>query len=113
MKTKLLAVLLSAVAVPVSASSVDIYGRVTVFQSSEDVAGTSSTHKLVNDASRIGFRASEDLGNGITIRAVIETGINFDEPTASGKETKLGDRESSLSVLGARGSIGVGRKTHP
>jgi predicted porin len=60
---------------------------------------------LTNDSSRLGVKASADVGDGITATAVIETGVAVDAPSA----TTLGDRAAIFSLSNSLGSVGLGR----
>lgn len=59
-------------------------------------------------ASRIGFRGTEDLGNGLKGLFVLEYGINVD--TGSGPQ---GARQSFVGLQGDYGFVGLGRQYSP
>ena len=87
---------------------VSVYGKVREYQESYTLGTASSLTRLTNDASRLGFKATSDVGNGITASAVIETGVAVDAPSA----TSLGDRVAVISLSNRLGSVGVGRDKH-
>ncbi len=87
---------------------VSVYGKVREYQESYTLGSANSLTRLTNDSSRLGFRATADVGNGITASAVIETGVALDAPGA----TTLGDRISVFSLSNSMGSVGVGRDKH-
>jgi predicted porin len=87
---------------------VSVYGKVREYQESYTLGTASALTRLTNDSSRLGFKASADVGNGITASAVIETGVALDAPSA----TTLGDRVSVFSLSNSLGSVGVGRDKH-
>ena len=84
---------------------VSVYGKVREYQESYTLGTASALTRLTNDSSRLGVKATADVGNGITASAVIETGVAMDAPGA----TTLGDRISVFSLSNSVGSVGVGR----
>ena len=87
---------------------VGVYGKVREYQESYTLGTASALTRLTNDSSRLGFKASADVGSGITASAVIETGVALDAPSA----TTLGDRVSVFSLSNSLGSVGLGRDKH-
>jgi predicted porin len=105
----LLALALAAGAVTAqTAPQVSVYGKVREYQESYTAGTASALTRLTNDSSRIGVKASADVGDGITAAAVIETGVAVDAPSA----TTLGDRTSIFSLSNNLGSLGMGRDKH-
>jgi predicted porin len=88
-------------------SSVEIYGRLNTSIERSKINGVSSTDML-NNASRIGFRGTEDLGGGLKAGFVLEHGFNSDTGAASGN---FWGRQSEVSVSGGFGSIRLGNYT--
>jgi len=85
-------------------SSVQVYGVVDLAVSSYYGAGQGSRHMLTsggNQASRLGFKGHEDLGNGLTAGFDMEAGINAD--TGTGQATNTNNQ--------ADGSVGGGGLT--
>ena len=109
MKKIALATLLVVSAITASAQ-VTVYGRVNTFVDSTKTGSTEVT-SLVNDSSRFGIKVEEKLSNGMSARVVIETGISADDPKA-GSTTQLGDRQSTIGLSHALGSVDLGRKEH-
>jgi predicted porin len=109
MKKIVLATVLALSAVAASAQ-VTVYGRLTEFVDSTKT-GTVKVNSLVNDASRIGVRAEEKLGGGLSARVVVETSVAADDPR-TGASTQLGDRQSTIGVVSRFGSVDLGRKEH-
>jgi len=66
--------------------------------------GTTTFTSGVNGSPRIGFKGSEDLGNGLKAAFVIETGFNMGSETA----TSIGDRGARLAVTGSFGTVEIG-----
>ena len=109
MKKIVLATVLALSAVAASAQ-VTVYGRLTEFVDSTKT-GTVKVNSLVNDASRIGIKAEEKLGGGLSARVVVETSVAADDPK-TGSSTQLGDRQSTIGLVSKFGSIDLGRKEH-
>jgi predicted porin len=109
MKKIALATILATVAFAASAQ-VTVYGRIATFVDSTKT-GATEINSLVNDSSRIGFKAEENLGKGLTARVVVETTIAADDPKA-GAATQLGDRQSTVGLSSKFGFVDLGRKEH-
>jgi predicted porin len=106
---KLLLVLAATVATAVSAQTT-VYGRMNATVDSTKT-GSTTVDSLVNDLSHIGFRVTEDLGQGLKARAVLETAIGSQDPTGSAA-TQLGDRQSTVGLAHNLGSVDIGRNVH-
>ena len=105
----LLALALAASAVSAqTAPQVSVYGKVREYQESYTSGTASALTRLTNDSSRLGVKATADVGDGITAGAVIETGVAMDAPSA----TTLGDRTAIFSLSNSLGSLGMGRDKH-
>jgi len=87
---------------------VSVYGKVREYQESYTLGTAGALTRLTNDSSRLGFRATTDVGSGITASAVIETGVAVDAPST----TTLGDRVAVFSLSNSLGSVGLGRDKH-
>ena len=109
MKNTILATMLVLAATAASAQVV-VYGRLSEFVDSTKT-GDTTVKSLVNDSSRIGFKAEEKLSNGLTVSAVVETSIAADDPK-TGATTQLGDRQSTIGMASKFGSFDLGRKEH-
>ena len=86
-------------------ADVSVYGMARVYEESSTVGTAASVTSLTNDKSRIGIKASDALGNGLTAFAVVETNVGVDAPAAS----TLGDRAALVGLSHKMGSIGFGR----
>lgn len=62
--------------------------------------------------SRIGFRATEDLGGGLKAGFWLESGFNVDTGTQS-DATRLWNRRATVSLLGGFGELRMGRDRTP
>jgi predicted porin len=87
-----------------------VYGRMNATVDNTKT-GASTVNSIANDISHIGFRVQENIGKGLTARAVIETGINSQDPTG-GTDTQLGNRHSTVGLVAKAGSLDLGRRTH-
>ena len=109
MKKAIISAVLMATTALASAQ-VTVYGRINATVDSTKT-GANTVNSIVNDASRIGFRVTEDLGSGLSARAVIETSVNSNDPTA-GSDTQLGNRHSTVGLANRAGSVDLGRQLH-
>jgi hypothetical protein len=101
-------VLAMVLATGAAQAQVSVYGKVRQYMDNDKVGTASGVTALTNDTSRIGFKASEKLSNGLTATAVFETGVGADAPAAS----TLGDRESTVGLAGKGFAVRAGRATH-
>jgi hypothetical protein len=90
-------------------ADVSLYGKVREYQESYTVGSASAVTRLTNDTSRVGIKANQDVGNGMTVSAVVETGVAMDAPGA----TTLGDRIAIVSLSNKLGTVSAGRDKHP
>ena len=89
-------------------ADVGIYGKVREYQESYTLGTASALTRLTNDSSRFGIKASQDVGSGMTVSGVIETGVAMDAPSA----TTLGDRTAIVSLSNSFGTLSAGRDKH-
>lgn len=91
-------------------SNVDVYGKLHLSVNSvDDQASNVSDLGISSNASRIGFKGSEDLGGGLAAIWQIETTVNLDEGNAS----NLASRNSFIGLKGGFGTALVGRHDTP
>jgi predicted porin len=116
MQGKLLAVALFA-AFPLASmaqSNVTVYGVMDAAIAREDTGAPSGQRTVVNSgnqsSSRLGFKGTEDLGNGLKAVFNIEAGIALDTGMA---DTALFGRRAVAGLSGNFGSIMVGREYTP
>lgn len=62
----------------------------------------------IQAASRWGLKGTEDLGNGLKVGFILESGFNADDGTQSVSGTMF-NREASLSVMGPFGQLSLGK----
>jgi predicted porin len=108
MKKLAIAAVLAVTATSVSAQNVEVYGKMRIYQERDTVGTASAVTKQSNDSSRLGFRGTENLGNGLNAFFIVETGIGVDQPAA----TTMGDRTSIVGLSNSLGRIGLGRDKH-
>ncbi|MDB5792321.1 MAG: hypothetical protein JWQ80_2345 [Massilia sp.] len=98
-------------------TSVQIYGIVdsgVVRVTNADAAGNSITKvpSLTGSLpSRIGFRGTEDLGNGLQAFFVLENGLSLDTG-AAGQGGRLFGRAAQVGLKGAWGTLTLGRQNN-
>ena len=85
-------------------SSVTLYGRVNTTVERQEV-GNVKTTGLFNNASRFGFKGTEDLGGGLKAGFQLESGFNSD--TGASATTFFG-RQSEVNLSGGFGTVRLG-----
>ena len=85
-------------------SSVTLYGRVNTTVERQEV-GNVKTTGLFNNASRFGFKGTEDLGGGLKAGFQLESGFNSD--TGASAATFFG-RQSEVNLSGGFGTVRLG-----
>lgn len=98
-------------------SSVQVYGivdaglaRVTNVNAAGDSV-TKMPSLTSSFPSRIGFRGTEDLGNGLQVFFVLESGFAMDTG-ASGQGNRLFGRAAQVGLKGAWGTLTLGRQNN-
>ncbi len=71
-----------------------------------DATDSFSMESGMGSGSRVGFKGTEDLGNGLTVGFVLENGFTSDDGAEKGV---FFDRESALFVQGGFGKVAFGR----
>jgi predicted porin len=106
----------TAISVPAAALDLSIYG-VGHLSGDKIDTGTSSSSYLHSNSSRLGFKGSHDLGNGLSILAQYESGVDL---TGNGTGDGNGGansngqiftraRDSFVGVRGGFGTVQLGR----
>lgn len=103
-----IATALAVMAASANAETVQLYGKMRVYQESDKVGTASAVTKQTNDSSRLGFRGTEDLGGGLKAFFTLETGVGADQPAA----TTLGDRTSIVGLNTDLWRLALGRDKH-
>ena len=89
-------------------ADVGVYGKIREYEESYKLGSASAITRLTNDTSRFGIKASQDVGSGMTVSGVIETGVAMDAPGT----TTLGDRTAIVSLTNRLGTLSAGRDKH-
>jgi predicted porin len=90
-------------------SSVTIYGRVNTTIESQKYSDSKTVNGMFNNASRIGFKGEEDLGNGLKAGFVLESGFNSDDGAGTSKSGGLTfGRQSEVNLSGNFGMVRLG-----
>ena len=74
---------------------IDVYGRIRTVVDSTTVNGV-TTKSIQSNTSHIGFKAKENLGDGLSANVVIETTIMSDAPSTT--SSSFGDRVSTVGL---------------
>lgn len=109
-----LAILGSVAGTAMAQSSVSIYGIVDMGLSHDNngAGGRTGIDSGLQSSSRLGFKGTEDLGNGMKANFVLESGINADTGGYSQGDTAFG-RQSWLGLEGGFGQVKLGRQYSP
>ena len=117
MKKSLVALAVLAAACSAQAADVQLYGRVDTglayTSTDSDKAGTDAVNSFemksgFTTGNRWGIKGSEDLGNGMKVGFVLESGFESDDGTL-GQSGRLFGRESTVSLAGDFGTVYMGR----
>lgn len=116
-KTLAAVALLGAFAGSAFAADVTLYGVVDegflYTHKDADKTDVDAVDKLelksgIQAGSRWGLKGTEDLGNGLKVGFILESGFNADDGTQSVSGTMF-NREASLSVMGPFGQLSLGK----
>lgn len=88
----------------VAQNNVTVYGRIDLSVDSTKT-GSTSLYQVRDNASRLGFRGTEDLGNGLKAVFGLEMGVSAD----TGASTNPTYRNSFVGLVGSFGSVALGR----
>jgi predicted porin len=88
-----------------SAQTVTVYGRLALTTNQIETGNTSKVRELRDNASRLGFRGVEDLGDGLSALFGLEMGLGADV----GNLTEPVFRNSYVGLRGQFGSVALGR----
>ena len=87
-----------------AAADITVFGHLDFSIDFEDQDGGSDTQNLNSNTSSLGFKGSEDLGNGL--KAIFKLDYQFDMTEAQGSSFK--DRDQWLGMAGNFGQVRVG-----
>jgi predicted porin len=89
--------------------NVTVYGRLNATFERVSVGSGGSRTEVVDNASRIGFKGTEDLGGGNAVIFQIESRVRVD----GGDAVDLGSRDSFIGLKGSPGTLRLGRTLGP
>ena len=110
MKKIAIAAVLAASSI-VASAQVSVSGKISQWVDSTNTGGTRVTGMPLESTSNIGITAKEDLGNGLSARAVVETSLKGNTVDGT-NNTQLGDRQATVGLAGRLGSVDLGRNVH-
>ena len=87
------------------AQGVNVYGRMVMSANQVETGTTNKVNELRDNASRLGFRGTEDLGGGMAALYGLEMGISAD----TGTTTSPVFRNSYVGLRGNWGTMAMGR----
>lgn len=96
-------------------NNVTVYGVLDTFLTSIRPEGTPSVVRLDSSsllASRLGFRGTEDIGNGYKVNFTLEAGYNPDDGSAA-DGNRLFNRQAWIGVSTPVGEFRLGRQNTP
>lgn len=93
-KKTLVALAIGVMSTSTMAQNVTVYGKMRQYIESYKSGTADALTRATNDGSRLGFKGTEYLGNGLSAFFTIETGVTSDSPSAS----SMGDRQSILGL---------------
>jgi predicted porin len=98
----------------VAQTNVTVYGVLDAAVSSQDTGGPEGRNTVLNSgnqsSSRIGFRGTEDLGNGLKALFNLEAGASIDTGNA---DSALFGRRAVVGLEGGFGTLTLGREYSP
>ena len=101
-----------AVASVAASAQVSLTGKYSVWGDSTKTGGTRTGTMVVDPTSNIAIGVKEDLGGGLSARAVVETTIGTTNTVDGTNNTQLGDRQSTVGLASKYGSVDLGRNVH-
>jgi len=111
MKKLTLAAVLALATLGASAQ-VTIDGKFSTFVDSTKTGDTRTGTMVTDPTSNIRFGVKEDLGGGLSARAVVETTLGTTNTVDGTSNTQLGDRQATVGVASKLGSVDLGRNVH-
>lgn len=95
-----------------ASAQVSLTGKYSVWGDSTKT-GSARTGTMVTDpTSNIAIGVKEDLGGGLSARAVVETTLGATNTVDGTNNTQFGDRQSTVGLASKLGSVDVGRNVH-
>lgn len=95
-----------------ASAQVTISGKYSTFVDSTKTGDTRTGTMVTDPTSNIKVGVKEDLGGGLSARAVVETTIGANNTVDGTANTQLGDRQTTVGLAGKLGSVDLGRNVH-
>ncbi len=95
-----------------ASAQVTISGKYSIWGDSTTTGGTRTGTMVTDPTSNIAIGVREDLGGGLSARAVVETTIGTTNTVDGTSNTQFGDRQSTVGLASKFGSVDVGRNVH-
>lgn len=112
-KTAIALALAGMAAAPLAAmADTTVYGSARISETWTDIEGGDEYWDVVNESSRLGFRGTEDLGNGLAAIYHYEFGVDASD-TADIGGAAVGGRLSYVGLKGGFGQLTLGRQWNP
>lgn len=93
-------------------AQVTVTGKYSTFVDSTSTGGTRTGTMVTDPTSNIAIGAKEDLGGGMSARAVVETTLGTTNTVDGTSNTQFGDRQATVGLANKLGSIDLGRNVH-
>jgi len=93
-------------------AQVSVSGKYSTFVDSTKTGSDRVGTMVVDPTSNIRFGVREDLGGGLSARAVVETTIGATNTVDGTANTQFGDRQSTVGLASRLGSVDIGRAVH-
>ena len=94
-----------------ASAQVSLSGKVSQWVDSTNTGGTKVTGMPLDPTSNFAITATEQLGNGLSVRGVVETSLKGNTVDGT-NNTQLGDRQATVGLASKSGSIDFGRNVH-
>jgi len=111
----LLVALLSIYGIASAQSRVTVYGVVdagVVYENGHSGGSVTKIQSGIESGSRLGFKGTEDLGNGLQATFVLEQGMSIDNGTST-QGGRLAGRQAFVGLGGNFGVVTMGRQYTP
>ena len=101
-----------AVASVAATAQVSLTGKYSIWNDSTKTGDTRTGTMVTDPTSNIAIGVKEDLGGGLSARAVVETTIGAVNTVDGTNNTQFGDRQATVGLAGKLGSVDLGRNVH-
>jgi predicted porin len=95
-----------------ASAQVTISGKYSAWGDSNKTGNTRASAMVTDPTSNIAVGVNENLGGGLSARAVVETTVGATNTVDGTRDTQLGDRQTTVGVASKLGSVDLGRNVH-